>query len=197
MIDLIRVATAELARFLTAKLPEVSTNWWQKNVLDRLTIQQQRSARECGWRTMQQFDLAALQRVFDQNWNELASTFDLPREGRNWVKELQTVCNRWATSSAKAIPADDIFRDADTIGRVLKMIGAGKTSLEAVELAKATAVTAMSRPAEAPIPATPSEPFKTAMVPLPVEQQIRHGVCAYSAGRIPDGKPNNRRRPRQ
>jgi len=39
MNDLIRVATTELARFLASKLPGLSEQWWQKNVMDRLSFQ--------------------------------------------------------------------------------------------------------------------------------------------------------------
>ena len=42
MNDLVRVATAELVRFLSAHLPAISDEWWEKYVVDRLSFQQQR-----------------------------------------------------------------------------------------------------------------------------------------------------------
>ncbi len=53
MTDLIRITTAELGRFFTAKLPELSRDWWQERVLDCLTPQQRHAAREYVWRTLQ------------------------------------------------------------------------------------------------------------------------------------------------
>ena len=94
MNDLIRVAAVELVRFLSDKLPELSPDWWQKLVVDRLSFQQQRIVQERQHAKLQQLDFAALLRVLDQNWYELSTTLRLPREGRNWVKELPTVRNR-------------------------------------------------------------------------------------------------------
>ena len=140
-----RIATVELARFLAGKLPEVSADWWQKHVYDRLSSQQQRVMEERGQRTLQHLDLAALLRVLDQNWFELSQTTRLPREGRSWVKELQAVRNKRAHLSAEALPASETYRDADTLGRLLKMIGAEQASLDLAEEVKAAAVAEMVR----------------------------------------------------
>ena len=72
MNNLIYRATACIARLLSAKLPELSPDWWQKLVLDRLSFHQQRTAQERGFKTLQQLDFAALLRVLDQNWYELS-----------------------------------------------------------------------------------------------------------------------------
>jgi ATP-dependent helicase HepA len=85
-------------------------------------------------------DFAALLRVLDQNWYELSAKLSLPREGRNWVKELQTVRNKWAHLSAAAVPPSETYRDADTFGRLLEMLGASPDSLSTVELIKNAAV---------------------------------------------------------
>ena len=144
MNDLIRIATADLARFLSTKLPTLSSDWWQKSVVDRLSFPQQRMVRERGYKTLEQLDFAALLRVLDQNWYELSNELSFPREARTWVKELQTVRNKWAHLSAEAMPASGTYRDADTLGRLLAMIGADRASIDAVESAKTAAITAMA-----------------------------------------------------
>lgn len=146
MLDLIKVATSEVARFLSKKLPSVSPDWWQKHVVERLSFQQQRMVLERGHKDLTQLDFAALLRVFDQNWYELSNAFGLPREGRTWLKELQTVRNKWAHLSAEAMPYSEVYRDADTLGRLLLLIDASQTSLEAVEARKSAAVLAMANP---------------------------------------------------
>lgn len=143
MNDLIQLSTRELAQFLSAKLPALSEEWWNKHVVDRLSFQQQRMVQELGLKSLQQLDFAALLRVLDQNWYELSNILGLPREGRTWVKEMQTVRNKWAHLSAQAMPASEIYRDADTVGRLLGMLGAEPTSIESVESAKADALTVM------------------------------------------------------
>lgn len=144
MNDLIRVASVELVRFLSTQLPELSQDWWEKHVVDRLNFQQQRMVQERNYTRLEQLDLAALLRILDQNWYELSANLNLPREGRNWVKELQTVRNKWAHTSTEEAPASEAFRDADTLGRLLDLIEAQKESRIAVEKAKSEALAAMA-----------------------------------------------------
>ncbi len=142
--DLIRIATVGITRFLATQLPALSPDWWQKHVVDRLSFQQQRIVQERGHASLQQLDLAALLRVLDQNWYELSSKLPLPREARTWLKELQSVRNKWAHMSAEALPAHEFYRDADTLGRVLTILGTEPASLQAVEAAKVAALAAMT-----------------------------------------------------
>ena len=100
---LLQMATAELERFLFESLPTLSDDWWKKHVVDRLSFQQQRLAQERNFRALRDLDFAALLRVLDQNWFELSSSRSLPKEGRNWVKELQTVRNKWAHLSSQGV----------------------------------------------------------------------------------------------
>lgn len=144
MHSLILVATPKLSAFLTSNLPKLTEDWWRKHVVERLSFQQQRMVEERGYKTLQQLDFAALLRVLDQNWYDLSNILSLPREGRNWVKELQTVRNKWAHLSAETMPASEVYRDADTLGRFLVMIGGSQTALDAVESCKADAVAAMA-----------------------------------------------------
>jgi ATP-dependent helicase HepA len=156
MIDLIQVATSELSRLLAERLPEQSTDWWQKLVIDRLSFQQQRTARERGFSSLQQLDFAALLRILDQNWYELSEPMRLPREARSWVKELQTVRNKWAHISAVAVPPSEIYRDADTLGRLLQTLGASEIALRSIEIAKESALSAMGK-GSSPLAPSPNE----------------------------------------
>ncbi len=140
MEELIRIATADLTRFLNTHLPDLSEAWWPKHVVDRLSFQQQRMVQERGLTALGQLDLAALLRVLDQNWYELSGKLALPREGRNWVKEMQTVRNKWAHLSAQATPPSEVYREADTLNRLLQMIGSPPVSLQAVEAVQSTAL---------------------------------------------------------
>ena len=144
MNDLIRIATVELVQFISKHLHRLSDDWWEKHVVDRLSFQQQRMVQEHGFTRLEQLDLAALLRVLDQNWFELSGDFRLPREGRNWVKELQTVRNKWAHASIEESPASEQFRDADTLGRLLNLLDAEEASLAIVDKAKSVALAAMA-----------------------------------------------------
>lgn len=144
MNDLIQPATRALANFLSAMLPRLSADWWQKHVVVRLSFQQQRMVDERGFTSLEQLDFGALLRVLDQNWYELSQAVSLPREGRTWVKELQTVRNKWAHLPAQAIAASEIYRDTDTLGRVLEMLSAEAASIAMVEAAKKDALATMA-----------------------------------------------------
>ena len=124
--------------------PPLGGDWWKKHVEDRLSFQQQRTVRERELTTLEQLDFAALLRVLDQNWHELSQVLSLPREGRTWVKELQTVRNKWAHLSAQTMEASEVYRDADTLGRLLDMLGAAPESAAAVEAAKTDALASMA-----------------------------------------------------
>ncbi len=140
MLDAIRAATKDLARFLEAEIPLLSDDWWDRHVVDRLSFQQQRTVTERGHKALPQLDFAALLRVLDQNWYELSNLIHLPREGRTWVKEMRTVRNKWAHLSLDTMPASELYRDADTLGRLLGMIGAERSSLDLIESMKASAM---------------------------------------------------------
>lgn len=144
MHDLIQTATVELSDFLAEHLPPLGENWWKTHVEFHLSFQQQRRAEEHGLTTLEELDFAALLRVFDRNWHEFSYRLNLPREGRNWARELQTVRNRWAHLPARAINTGDVYRDADTLGRFLDILNASPMARAAVALAKKTAINEMA-----------------------------------------------------
>ena len=177
MNDLLQLATVSLVSFLSAHLPGLSHDWWAKQVLDRLSFQQQRMVQERGLTNLGELDLAALLRVFDQNWYDLSNALHLPREGRTWVKEMMTVRNKWAHLSAQAMPDPEIYRDADTLGRLLEMIEADVEALAPVEAAKATAIAAMagSRSPVAPQPDAAGAARPVPPAPAPPTSLFRIG----------------------
>ena len=96
MNELLHVSIAVISRWLEEKLPLLGSKWWVDNVVNRLTFQQQRLLEEKRVKSLHGLDIAAVLRILDQNWSELAAVEPLPRDARNWVKELQSVRNRWA-----------------------------------------------------------------------------------------------------
>ena len=149
MHQLISTATAELAAFLAKHLPALGAAWWKTHVEDRLSFQQQRTVKERGFTTLEQLDFAALLRTLDQNWYELSQALTLPREGRTWVRKLQSVRNRWAHLSAAPMPPGDLYRDTDTLARVFQMLDAAPDSIAAVEAVKRNALSGMMSPSDA------------------------------------------------
>jgi hypothetical protein len=69
-------------------------------------------------------DLAALIRVFDQNWNSLGYRLHLDQQTRNWLKEAKGIRDRWAHLPPGGLRPDDAYRDIDTLYRFLGVLGA-------------------------------------------------------------------------
>ena len=125
MNSLLRSFTDELRCLLKEWLPQLSTDWWDRYVLTALTFQQQERVKQSHIDNLSGLDLAALLRVLDQNWFELSSRFNWVKEGRNWLKEAQTIRNRWAHTTAAETEPRDAYRDADTLERLARMLGVG------------------------------------------------------------------------
>jgi len=159
----LRKATVELAEFLQKELPKLSDEWWEKYVFERLSFQQQRIVEEKKLYELRALDLAALLRVLDQNWYELSNCLRFPREARNWVKELQTVRNKWAHASAEEAHPSEVYRDADTLERLLSMIEADPAAIDAASALKDSALASMTkRPdaSEAQVSTASDTPFE-------------------------------------
>src|SRR4030066_739413 len=110
---LLSALAVELRNLLNIWWPQLSASWWERHVLDVLTYQQQERVKQSHIDDLSGLDLAALLRVLDQNWYELSSRFNWPKEGRNWLKEAQTIRNRWAHVTAVESEPRDAYRDAD------------------------------------------------------------------------------------
>ncbi|MEO8644034.1 helicase-related protein [Pseudomonas sp.] len=176
MNELLHASGGVIARWLEAKLPALGSTWWVDNVVNRLTFQQQRLVEEKRIQSLSGFDLSAVLRVLDQNWSELAGIEPLPREARNWIKELQSVRNRWAHAPAGGLSAPDSYRDADTLERLLYVINAGDPLLSRVEEYKQATLSRMALPSQAPAFAPTSAP---AQFTLPAESAVPASVPAH------------------
>ncbi len=123
------VASA-IANVLQLELPQLGQNWWQTNVVDRLSVQQQRLVNGRHVSALSELDLAGLLRVFDQNWNPLGYRLNLNQQARNWLKEAQGIRNRWAHLPPGGLRSEDAYRDVDTLYRLLGVLGADQATLD-------------------------------------------------------------------
>lgn len=134
--ELLQEVTAALAAYLEKELPNLYKDWWKDAVIESLSFQQQQRVIQYKINNLSSLDLAALLRVFDQNWYQISSRFNLLPEARHYVKEMQTIRNRWAHASADEFQAEDIYRDLDTLQRFAAAIGAEEAFLQEIRDAK-------------------------------------------------------------
>lgn len=134
--NLLRKATEALANYLDRLLPSLFDNWWKDAVVDKLSFQQQRRVEQKGIVSLSSLDLAALLRVLDQNWYQISMKLDLTSEARHFVKEMQTVRNRWAHAGTEGFPLEDVYRDLDTLQRFATVIEAEEAFIQEIRTTK-------------------------------------------------------------
>lgn len=126
MAKLLADTARYLVEYLNRILPTISGDWWKELVLGNLSVQQQRRAEIGKSTSLSQLDLASLLRVFDQNWYRISAKTDFSFDFRHFVKEMQTVRNRWAHAGSEGFSEDDIYRDLDTLQRFAAGVGASE-----------------------------------------------------------------------
>jgi ATP-dependent helicase HepA len=136
LTDLIQKLTPSLAKYLERVLPAISSDWWNRAVVNNLSFQQQNRLKQRNIQSLASLDLAALLRVFDQNWYHISTKLSLSPEIRHFVKEMQTVRNRWAHAASEGFCVDDVYRDLDTLQRFATAIDADVTLLQEVRTRK-------------------------------------------------------------
>jgi ATP-dependent helicase HepA len=133
---LLTKATKQLAFFLEGLLPTLFDNWWNQAVISNLSFQQRRRMEQRNIGSLATLDLAALLRVLDKNWYQISSKLNLTSEARHFVKEMQTIRNRWAHAGTEGFPIEDVYRDLDTLQRFSTVIGADDILLQEVRATK-------------------------------------------------------------
>ena len=126
--------TGSLADYLGEVLPDVGgTDWWKNYVIAQLTPGQARSVATLYEGDIYGLDLAALLRVAERNWSELAAKRPFPTDARALLGELKVVRNRYAHAPASGIALEDQLRDVDTVRRFLKAIAAHDGATEQLQ----------------------------------------------------------------
>ncbi len=136
MNNLLQKVAVSLAAYLEKVLPSLFEDWWKQAVLNNLSFEQGRHVEQRNIRSLGALDLAALLRVLDQNWYQISTRLDLPSEARHFVKEMQTVRNRWAHATTEGFPVEDIYRDLDTLQRFAAVIEADDILIQEVRATK-------------------------------------------------------------
>jgi superfamily II DNA or RNA helicase len=138
--------TRQLAVFLEKVLPTILDDWWNKAVINGLSFQQKRRIEQSHITTLSGLDLAGLLRVLDQNWYQIATSLSMTTEARHFVKEMQTVRNRWAHATTESLIVDDIYRDLDTLQRFAVVIGGDDKLIQELRATKSALLATEAQP---------------------------------------------------
>lgn len=138
MTALMSEATKYLSLYLEKLLPSLFDDWWKQAVVNNLSFQQRQRMDQRSINSLASLDLSALLRVLDQNWYQISLKLNLTPEARHFVKEMQTVRNRWAHAGTEGFPVEDVYRDLDTLQRFASVIEADEDLLQEVRARKAS-----------------------------------------------------------
>ena len=72
-MEILALLNQQLFKLLSATLPAPESDWWHSLVLDKLTYQQITFASSLPPQALSRLDLAALLRIADQNWYDIAN----------------------------------------------------------------------------------------------------------------------------
>lgn len=142
--DLLKGMTLALSDYLSARLPKCGANWWHERVRLYMPPDQRGSLDRRGVERLDGLDLAALLRVMDKNWRDLAVMDELSSQDLNFLKEMIAVRNRWAHQSAAPVSDEDTYRDLDTLDRFLRVIGGSAELAKAIQTAKKQTISRMA-----------------------------------------------------
>lgn len=112
--------------------------------MGKLSLQQQRRVEEQKISSLSSLDLAALLRILDQNWYEISQKKSPSYEARHFLKEMQTVRNRWAHAGNEGFAIDDTYQDLDTLQRFSRTIEADEFFIQEIQFAKTTLLNTLS-----------------------------------------------------
>lgn len=155
-------ATKLLADWLSKRLPKVTGNWFSECVLDNLSVNQLKIAREKGFSKLADFDLAALLTVADKNWYPMRSTGEyLPTHERDCIRKMKLVRNSWAHCSGSLPSKDVILENIATIEAFFGQLGASNKDILSIQTFKTNveensssdSMSTDSQPKPAPTPA--------------------------------------------
>ena len=126
----LRIVHEQTELFLSQHLPSIGgSDWWNQHIIRKLTFQQEKQVKERNIKTLGELDVAALLGLMDKNWMEIRNELNLRFEGRTLISEMRNIRNRWAHKPLDGFALHDQLRDADTIFRYLKLLGAEESSL--------------------------------------------------------------------
>lgn len=132
----LHISSKNLSNWLKINFSTIDDNWWETFVLPSLSYQQKQLVERRHIKTLEKLDLAALLRVFDRNWYHFSQRFNFSTQERHYVKEMQTIRNRWAHIDNQEIDLEDAYRDIDTIVRFLQIISVDDEVLSSIKEVK-------------------------------------------------------------
>jgi len=132
-MDLVEIATCEIANILDRLLPSQSDDWWRVLVWNNLNDRQKALVLRKADPTLQDLDLASLLAVVDANWGRLGEMQRDIREARNYLMELKTIRNQLCHRTSRPTPVELALRQWQTLKLFLKSLGGSEAVIRLID----------------------------------------------------------------
>lgn len=132
-MDLVEIATCEIARILDCLLPKDQVGWWHAMVWNNLNDRQRELISTKTDPSLQDLDLASLLAVVDANWGRLGDRGRNSREARNYLMELKTIRNQLCHRTARPKPVEQVLRQWQTLKLFLQSLGGSEDVIRLID----------------------------------------------------------------
>ena len=133
-MDLVQIATCEIADILERNLPKVSVTWWNDLVWNHLSGRQQEALAGFHGLKLQDLDLSSLLSIVDANWMGLVASSKQRKEGRNYLMELKTIRNELCHRSSRPTSVELALRQWQTLKLFLKSLGGSESAIRIINV---------------------------------------------------------------
>lgn len=133
-MDLVQIATCEIACILDRLLPGESDTWWNDLVWNHLSERQREALSGLDNLKLQDLDLASLLSIVDANWMRLVASSKHRKEGRNYLMELKTIRNELCHRSSRPTPVELALRQWQTLKLFLKSLGGSESAIRIIDV---------------------------------------------------------------
>jgi len=119
-----------LSAWLSERLPNISHDWQNDCVLNKLGQAQRNKLADCD---ITDFDLAVLIRLASKNWTALRSIYDLSAGEGDTVRAMFGVRSNWYDQNGALPGKDTIIRDVEVLATFFDVISAPQTLLDDID----------------------------------------------------------------
>ncbi len=128
--EFFHVATMQLTPWLREVLNSIAEkDWWKTLVVPQLSYQQAQRVERENIAQLGRLDLAALLRVLEKNWYHISQKKKISSRDKHYVKEMQTIRNRWSHNDMHGLERGQIYRDIDNMLLFVSLIDAEKGTI--------------------------------------------------------------------
>lgn len=130
MKNFLEQSRSVLSEWLSMRLSNLSNDWWQEYVLDKLSEFQRIQVQIKAFSCLESFDLSLLLRVADSNWYRIREDEYMPYEYYEVIRGMISVRNVWTYATEQTMTADIAYRDIQTIIRFFELYSGDRQLIE-------------------------------------------------------------------